>query len=170
MAAKYGFGVIGCGSIAEIAHFPSIERTKGAELIACCDLDADRAKEAAARWGAKTWYTDYRDMLGKCDELHAVVIATPNNVHRNQAVAAAKAGLQPGDQLGLPSQCPSSTIEYYLPAEEARTVSVTVRRRHRRHEDSAADGEPADQPEPEAASPSEEEAGSPSEEELDLSP
>lgn len=90
---KAGFGVIGCGSIAEIAHFPSIQRTEGAELVACCDLNEEVAKRAADRWGAKVWYTDYRKMFAECDDLDAVIIATPNNAHRNQAVAAAKAGV-----------------------------------------------------------------------------
>jgi predicted dehydrogenase len=88
-----GFGVIGCGSIAEIAHFPSIKRTPGAVLVACCDVDAATAQSAAQRWGADAWYTDYRTMFAECARLDAVIIATPNNVHRNQAVAAARAGL-----------------------------------------------------------------------------
>lgn len=93
MTKKYGFGVIGCGSIAEIAHFPSIKRTPEAELIACCDINEQRVKEVASKWGAKVWYTDYKEMFAKCDELSAVIIATPNNLHRNQAIAAAKAGI-----------------------------------------------------------------------------
>jgi len=87
------FAVLGCGSISEIAHFPSIKKTPGAELIACCDVDRDTAKNAAGRWGAKYWFTDYKEMLEKKDELDVVIIATPNNVHRNQAVAVANAGL-----------------------------------------------------------------------------
>lgn len=87
------FGVIGCGSIAEIAHFPSIARTKGAELVACCDINETSAKQAAARWGARAWYTDYHTLFAECDDLDAVIIATPNNLHRNQAIAAARAGL-----------------------------------------------------------------------------
>ena len=90
---KARFGVIGCGSIAEIAHFPSIQRTEGAELVACCDINEETAKQAAEKWGARVWYSDYRTMLAECDDLDAVVIATPNNVHRNQAIAAAKAGV-----------------------------------------------------------------------------
>lgn len=90
---KFGFGVIGCGSIAQVAHFPSISITPGAELVACCDIDADRARQCAEKWGAKRWYTDYRKMLKESDDLDAVIVATPNNLHRNQAVAAANAGL-----------------------------------------------------------------------------
>ena len=85
-------GVVGCGSIAEIAHFPSIARCDEAKLVAVCDVNPDTAKAAAAKWGAEQWFTDYRKMYEKT-RLDAAVIASPNNVHRNQAVAAAKAGI-----------------------------------------------------------------------------
>ena len=86
------FGVVGCGSIAEIAHFPSIQRTAGAELVAVCDINEKTAKKAKERWGAKKYYTDYHEMFAGA-KMDAVIIATPNNVHRNQAIAAAQAGL-----------------------------------------------------------------------------
>jgi predicted dehydrogenase len=85
-------GVVGCGSIAEIAHFPSIAARKEAKLVAVCDVNADTAQKAAAKWGAEQWFTDYREMYAKA-KLDAVVIATPNNVHRNQAIAAAHHGI-----------------------------------------------------------------------------
>lgn len=93
MNKNLNFAVIGCGSISEIAHFPAISKTPGAKLIACCDINRDTAMNAASKWGAKYWFTDYKEMLEKKDEIDVVVIATPNNVHRNQAVAAANAGL-----------------------------------------------------------------------------
>lgn len=93
MAKKFGFGVIGCGSIAEIAHFPSIAKTEGAELISVCDINPETASKAATKWGARQSFTDYREMLDRSDGLQAVIIATPNNMHRNQAIAAAKRGL-----------------------------------------------------------------------------
>src|SRR5260221_1882234 len=89
---KVGIAVLGCGSIADIAHFPSIAKQPEAELIACCDINETTARAAAEKWGARASYTDYHEMF-KRDDLKAVIIATLNNVHRNQAVAAAKAGL-----------------------------------------------------------------------------
>jgi predicted dehydrogenase len=85
-------GIVGCGSIAEIAHLPSIARCPEARLVAVCDANADRAQAVAAKWGAEQWFTDHRQMFEKAG-LDAVVIATPNNLHRNQAVAAARVGL-----------------------------------------------------------------------------
>lgn len=92
MPKKYRIGVIGCGSIAEIAHFPSIHKTPEAELVACCDINGERARLAAQKWDAKAWYSDYHDFFAK-SEMDAVIIATPPNVHRNQALAAAKVGV-----------------------------------------------------------------------------
>ena len=93
MTETVGFGIVGCGSIAEIAHFASIAKTPEARLIACCDINPDTAAGAAEKYGAEAWYTDYRAMYAERSDLEAVIIATPNNHHRNQATAAAQAGL-----------------------------------------------------------------------------
>ena len=86
------FGIIGAGSIAEIAHLPAIAGNKLAELVAVCDIDAGRAEEVGRKWKAKAWYADYRKMLER-EKLDAVIVATPNNYHRNQVIAAAKRGI-----------------------------------------------------------------------------
>ena len=90
---KIGMGVIGCGSIAQLAHLPAIANTPQARLVAVCDVNEQTAKTTAQKWGAERHYTDYKSMLEDADDLDAVIIATPNNLHRNQAVAAARAGL-----------------------------------------------------------------------------
>ena len=89
---KFKLGVIGCGSIAEIAHFPAIKKYEGAVLEAVCDIDKDHVEQTAKKWGASKWYTDYRKMFEKAN-LDAVIIASPNNHHRNHAIAAANAGV-----------------------------------------------------------------------------
>ena len=86
------FGIVGCGSIAEIAHLPSIAKCEQVKLEALCDVDRDRAKTLAKKWDAAKWFHDYRDMFSETD-LDAVIIASPNNFHRNQVIAAAKAGV-----------------------------------------------------------------------------
>ncbi len=75
---------------------------------------------------------------------------------------AAKAGVQPGDQLGLPSECPSSTIGRFLPRDEAHTVTITITRRKPEQADAQAGSEPETGAEKEAAEPpSQEEPKSP---------
>ena len=41
---------------------------------------------------------------------------------------AAKAGIQPGDRLGGPNDCPSSLSGSFAPGKEPRTITWTVRR------------------------------------------
>ena len=46
-------GIVGCGSIAEIAHLPSIAKCEQAKLEALCDVDGDRAKTLAKKWDSE---------------------------------------------------------------------------------------------------------------------
>lgn len=88
---KIGIGVIGCGSIAEIAHLPSIKDNPETELAAVCDVDKKRVREVAKKWAAKAWYTDYKEMFSK-EEFDVVVIASPPKFHWEHGSATAKAG------------------------------------------------------------------------------
>jgi len=89
---KLGIGVIGCGIISQIAHFPSIDVLPETELIATCDVNEKRAEEVAKKWHAKgKWYKDYREMLEK-EKLEVVIIATPQCFHREQSIAAIETG------------------------------------------------------------------------------
>jgi predicted dehydrogenase len=93
MGEMVKFGIVGCGSIADVAHLPSISALPSAELVAVCDPDNDRLRRAAEKWQARACYTDYDALLDRSAELDALIIATPNALHREQAVAAADRGL-----------------------------------------------------------------------------
>lgn len=86
-----GIGVIGAGSVAEIAHFPSIVQIPEAKLIAICDVADVYSQNACRKWGAKVAFRDYQEML-KRDDIELVIIASPNLYHHEQAVACAQAG------------------------------------------------------------------------------
>ncbi len=60
-------------------------------LQAVCARDEAKAKEFAARWGYASVETDWRKLVERGD-IDAVDICVPNNLHRDIAVAAAKAG------------------------------------------------------------------------------
>lgn len=83
-------GMIGAGIISK-AHADALARNPRATLAAVVDLDADRASEVAAPFGAAV-YTDYRHMLadGAAD---AVIINLPHFLHVSCAVDCAAAGL-----------------------------------------------------------------------------
>jgi UDP-N-acetyl-2-amino-2-deoxyglucuronate dehydrogenase len=81
------FGLIGCGRISE-KHFEAIEKISEAEIVACCDIIEDRAKEAAHKYKVNTVYTDYREMLDK-EKLDAVLITSPSGLHPEMGIEAA---------------------------------------------------------------------------------
>ncbi len=86
---KVGFGVIGTGIIGE-EHALVYSRLPGSELVAVCDVNAERAKAMAEKYGARVYYTDYQELLRNPD-IQAVSVATPDFAHRDIAVAAAQA-------------------------------------------------------------------------------
>jgi len=88
--SRIGIGVIGCGTVAEAVHLPSLKEIPEAEIIAVVDIDGRRAKEVSEKFGAE-YYTDYH-MLLKRRDIDAVVVALPNRLHVEPAVAAAEAG------------------------------------------------------------------------------
>lgn len=88
---KIGFAVIGCGGIATEAHLPSVLEIPEVKLVAVADVVKEKAEEAAERFGAKAYYTDYRRLL-KREDVDVVDICTPPYLHREHVVAAAEAG------------------------------------------------------------------------------
>jgi len=60
-------------------------------LKAVCARNAEKAHAFASNWGYESVETDWRVLL-KRDDIDAVDICTPNNLHKEIAIAAAKAG------------------------------------------------------------------------------
>jgi UDP-N-acetylglucosamine 3-dehydrogenase len=85
-----GFGVISASGMA-VAHMSAIHQNSDARLIAVCDLDREKATQVAGRFAILHVYTDYRELL-KCREVDAVVICTPDQLHREMTLAALSAG------------------------------------------------------------------------------
>ncbi|ANY75042.1 Gfo/Idh/MocA family protein [Paenibacillus ihbetae] len=83
-------GVIGTGSISAM-HLQSYQKHANANLLAVCDLNEDRARLAAEKYGAAKVFTDYRELLAD-PEIDAVSICTWNNTHAEISIAALNAG------------------------------------------------------------------------------
>ncbi|MDQ0112412.1 Gfo/Idh/MocA family protein [Paenibacillus harenae] len=83
-------GVIGTGSISS-CHLQSYQNNSNAELYAVCDLNEERARKAADKYGASKVYTDYRELLAD-PAIEAVSICTWNNTHAEISIAALEAG------------------------------------------------------------------------------
>ena len=91
MAETIGIGVIGAGNIAEMNHLPGYQKQSDARLVAIADVNGERAKAVAARFGAPQSYADYHELLAN-PEVQAVSVCTPNFQHAPVSIAALQAG------------------------------------------------------------------------------
>lgn len=87
--SKVKMGVIGVGGIATDRHIPAFQKLEEVEIVAVSDVNMERAKSVAERFGIGGVFEDYPDMFSIVD---AVVICTPNKFHKEITVAALNAG------------------------------------------------------------------------------
>jgi 1,5-anhydro-D-fructose reductase (1,5-anhydro-D-mannitol-forming) len=85
------WGIIGLGRIADTEIAPAISADPGGVLRGVVSRDQGRADSFAQRHGAVRALTDYGELLADPD-VDAVYIATPNALHADQVVTAARAG------------------------------------------------------------------------------
>jgi predicted dehydrogenase len=84
-------GVLGCGPIAQFAHFESSVKARNACLYAICDAAPDLAARMGATYQPEKIYLDYDEMLAD-PELEAVIIAISDAFHVSTAIKALEAG------------------------------------------------------------------------------
>ncbi len=90
--AKLRYGIIGAGGCGKGKHLASYSLLADqVQIVAVCDIIAEKADAAADQFGAEAAYTDYRQMLAE-EKLDLVSVATPNFVHAPAAIAALEAG------------------------------------------------------------------------------
>lgn len=79
MKKQFKMGIIGCGDIAKfIVLFVRFNRN--IKLVACSDINADRAKSFGDKIKSTHYYTDYKEMI-KNVEMDAVYISVPHFLH-----------------------------------------------------------------------------------------
>ena len=83
-------GVIGTG-FGTLVQIPGFTRTPGFEVAAVASARAERAQQAAEKFGIPKHYGDYRRMLEEV-ELDLVSITAPPYLHHEMVLAAAEAG------------------------------------------------------------------------------
>ena len=87
---KVRMAVIGLKTFGKNAHVKAIVANENAELVAVCDIVEEIARKVADEYGVD-YYLDYKELL-KREDLDAITIATPDQIHREIAVAAMAAG------------------------------------------------------------------------------
>src|SRR5262245_61214193 len=87
-------GVLGCGQIAQAAHFEACRRARNAELYAICDVAEDLLSRMAMVHEPKVAYRDYDQMLAD-PAVEAVIVAIADQFH----VAAARRAIEAGKHV-----------------------------------------------------------------------
>ncbi|MBI2915050.1 MAG: Gfo/Idh/MocA family oxidoreductase [Firmicutes bacterium] len=89
MSGNLGVAVVGYGMGSH--HCNLIGKTPGLELLAVCEMDAERLKRAQSEHPGVTGYQDFAEVL-KCPSIGLVVIATPRHTHKDLVIQAMDAG------------------------------------------------------------------------------
>ena len=86
---QLGIGVIGLGAIGA-KHLSMLQNMREAKIVGVSDINPELLNKAIAgtQIGA---YTDYHELLAN-PELEAVIVATPDQLHKDICIAAANAG------------------------------------------------------------------------------
>lgn len=86
---KRKVGIIGCGGIFP-RHIEAIEANSDFELVSVCDIQKSLVKSLGKRYKVPS-YTDYKELIA-VEEPNFIVIATPNSLHKEQAIFSLEKG------------------------------------------------------------------------------
>ena len=109
-------GILGCGPIAQAAHFESCVKARNADLYAICDVAQDLVNVMGATYRPEKTYLDYDAMLAD-PRLDAVIVATSDAFH----VEASRRALDAGKHVLCEKPIGMSV-------EEVESLGMTVRR------------------------------------------
>lgn len=119
-------GIIGCGLIGQKR---ASALGAGGELIACADIDINRAASLANRFDAKS-FRDWRDLIAM-NEVDIVIISTLHDSLAEIALAAVKSGKNV--LVEKPAGRTSAELEPILLALQESSAKVHVGFNHRYH-------------------------------------
>ncbi|MDO5587169.1 MAG: Gfo/Idh/MocA family oxidoreductase [Clostridia bacterium] len=89
---KKTIAVIGCGRIANMAHFPALAKMDNVRVKYACDIIKEKAEKIKAEYTfVENVITDYKEALAD-SEVDAVFVLTPNYAHYEITMDALKAG------------------------------------------------------------------------------
>src|SRR5207244_3016927 len=84
-------GVLGCGQIAQAAHFEACRRARNAELYAICDVAEELLDRMTLLHEPKASYRAYNEMLAD-PNVDAVIVAIADQFHVSATRRAIEAG------------------------------------------------------------------------------
>ena len=127
---ELGWGIIGIGIHANRFMGPAISKAHNTKFIAACHPNMERAKSFGYKHGVKSTYDSFERML-KDPELEVVYIASPNNLHAQHAIQAAKSGKHV--LCEKPMAIKESECEQMIEACQRNNVKLGVNFQNRYH-------------------------------------
>src|SRR5688572_20880168 len=121
---KLGIAIIGTGGITLQNHLPGLALCPDVKVTALCDANQAVLDRAAKECSGAACACDYNEVI-KRDDVHAVIIATPNFLHAPIAIAAAKAGKHIFCEKPLALNFAES-LEMYQAAKAAKVRHMTA--------------------------------------------
>ena len=90
MSEKLKVAAVGCGVIGMRHQLGYLEHPQ-AELVAVCDIDAEKAKNRAQELGIPNWYPSIQEMVAN-EECDAIDVVTADHLHFEPVVECLEAG------------------------------------------------------------------------------
>ncbi|HEV2124848.1 MAG TPA: Gfo/Idh/MocA family oxidoreductase, partial [Chloroflexota bacterium] len=75
--SKTRVAFVGAGALANRYHYPSVTSLPDVEVAAIAELNPERARTTAEKFGIERTYSDYRRMLEEVDPQAVYVIMPP---------------------------------------------------------------------------------------------
>jgi len=121
---KIGVGIIGCGGITLQNHLPGLALCRDVKVTALCDSNPVTLEAARQQTGAPITSTNWEEIVTR-DDLHAIIIATPNFLHPPIVLAAVAAGKHVLCEKPLALDF-ADALEMYRAAERADVRHMTA--------------------------------------------
>ncbi|MBV9674199.1 MAG: Gfo/Idh/MocA family oxidoreductase [Verrucomicrobia bacterium] len=124
MAKRIRVGIVGCGEVTQIMHWPSLYQLSGLfDVTALCEVSQSVLEVLGEYWNIKQLWTDHKQLVAS-NEVDAVLVATPNAFHAEvtlDAIAAGKHVL-----VEKPMCVTRREAEQIVAAQKSRQVVVQV--------------------------------------------
>jgi 2-hydroxy-4-carboxymuconate semialdehyde hemiacetal dehydrogenase len=119
---KMRIALAGAGAFGE-KHLDGLKLIDGVEIVSIISRRLDQAEEVAKKYGAKHFSTELDDALAR-DDVDAVILCTPTQMHAEQAIACMNAGKHV--QVEIPLADSLADAEAVLAKQQATGLTCMV--------------------------------------------
>ncbi|MFA5858399.1 MAG: Gfo/Idh/MocA family oxidoreductase [Elusimicrobiota bacterium] len=120
---KLKIGVVGCGSIANTDHLPTLSNHENYVLKAVADISDERLQKVKERFNIPATYNDYNELINK-EDLDVLTVCTPGNLHYPVVMAALNKGLHVMSEKPLATELSEAKEMWSLAQKNGHILGV----------------------------------------------